>query len=135
MLWDLYGTKVGQLFRVWSTCLKLARDLPRSTHTLLVEGLLVNNLFTVKQQLVGIYVNFFKKLQKSKSQEVRIVSCMVGRCIRSTPGKNLALIERDTGSDPWVTPAWMVIAATPREEVPANEGWRWCLANIFLYLM
>ena len=52
------------------------------------------------------------------------MSCMVGRCIRSTPGKNLALIERDTGSDPWVTPAWMVRAATPREEVTANEGWR-----------
>ena len=104
--------------------MKLAWDLPRSTHTFLVEGLLVRNFFTVKQQLVGRFVNFFKELQKSKSQEVRIVSSMVGRCVRSTTGKNLALIERDTGLDPWVTPAWMVRAATPREEVPANEGWR-----------
>ena len=124
MLWDLYGDKVGQLCRAWSTCVKLAWDLPRSTHTFLVEGLLVKNFFTVKQQLVGRFVNFFKELQKSKSQEVRIVSSMVGRCVRSTTGKNLALIERDTGLDPWVTPAWMVRAATPREEVPANEGWR-----------
>ena len=85
---------------------------------------MVRNLFTFKQQLVGKFVNFFKELQKSKTQEVRIVSSMVGRCVRSTTGKYLAHIERDTGLDPWVTPAWMVRAATPREEVTANEGWR-----------
>ena len=33
MLWDLYGERVGQLCRSWSTCVKLAWDLPRSTHT------------------------------------------------------------------------------------------------------
>ena len=124
MLWDLYGDKVGQLCRAWSTCVKLAWDLPRSTHTFLVEGLLARNFFTVKQQLVGRFVNFFRELQKSKSLEVRIVSSMVGRCVRSTTGKNLALIERDTGLDPWVTPAWKVRAATPREEIPVSEGWR-----------
>jgi hypothetical protein len=124
MLRDLYGDKVGQLLRAWSTCVKLAWDLPRSTHTFLVKGLLARNFFTVKQQLLGRFVNFFRELQKSKSSEVRIVSSIVGRCVRSTTGKNLALIQRGTGLDPWITPALKVGAVTPREEIPVSEGWR-----------
>ena len=49
---------------------------------------------------------------------------MSGRCVRSTTGKNLMQIERDTGLDPWVTPAWKVRATVPRAEVPVSEGWR-----------
>ena len=44
--------------------------------------------------------------------------------MRSTTGKNLALIERETGLDPWLNPGWKVRAAVPREEVPVQEGWR-----------
>ena len=90
----------------------------------LVEGHLVRDLYTVKQQLVGRYVNFFRDLQKSKSSEVRIVSNMVGRCTRSTTGKNMTQIERDTGLDPWRDPAWKIRAAVPREDVPDGEQWR-----------
>ena len=112
------------MYRSWSTSVKLAWDLPRSTHTFLMEGLLARNFFTVKQELVGRFVNFFLGLQRSRSPEVRVVASMAGRCVRSTTGKNLVQIERDTGLDPWVTPAWKVRAAVPREEVPMREGWR-----------
>ena len=124
MLWDLYGEKAGQVFRSWSTCVKLTWGLPRSTHTFLVEGLLARNFFTVKQQLVGRYVNFFRALLSSRSPEVRIVASMAGRCVRSTTGNNLSKIQRETGLDPWVTPAWKVRAAVPRAEVPVSDGWR-----------
>ena len=98
--------------------------ISKDQHTLSWWRVLARNFFTVKQQLVGRFVNFFRDVQKSKSEEVRIVASMVGRCARSTSGRNLALIERYTGLDPWLTPAWMVRAATPREEVPVSEGWR-----------
>ena len=124
MLWDLYGEKAGQVYRSWSTTVKLAWDLPRSTHTFLVEGLLARNFFTVKQQLVGRFVNFFLGLQQSRSSEVRVVASMAGRCVRSTTGRNLIQIERETGLDPWLTPAWKIRAAVPRADVPVSEGWR-----------
>ena len=69
-------------------------------------------------------MNFFLGLQKSKSTEVRVVASMAGRCVRSTTGRNFIQTERDTGLDPWVTPAWKVRAAVPRAEVPVSEGWR-----------
>ena len=108
MLWDLYGEKAGQLYRAWSTSVKLTWDVPRSTHTYLVEDVLAKDFLTVKQQLVGRYVGFFRALLKSKSPEVQIVASMVGRCALSTTGSNLMKIQRETGHDPWVDDSWKI---------------------------
>ena len=96
MLWDLYGEKGGQLCRAWNTSVKTAWGLPGSTHTFIVENLLARDLLTVKQQLVGRFVTFFRSLLLSISPEVRVVANIVGRCARSTTGSNLMRIERET---------------------------------------
>ena len=83
--------------------------------------LLAADLYTVKQQLIGQFVNFFRGLLNSKSQEVRVVANMVGRCARSTTGKNLLVIERETGLDPWLAPAWRIREGVNRSELPARD--------------
>ena len=75
------GNKANQLYNSWSTCVKLTWDLPRSTHTYFVEDVLAKDFFTVKQQLVGRFVNFFQKLLKSPCLELRIAANMAGRCL------------------------------------------------------
>ena len=52
MLWDLYGKEAGKVYRSWNTCVKLAWQVPRSTHTYLVENLLALELPSVKQKLL-----------------------------------------------------------------------------------
>ena len=125
MLWDLFGEKAGQLYRSWRTTVKVTWDVPRSTHTFLVDNLLAPHLPTVKQQLIGRYVNFVKKLFNSISPEVRVVANMVARCARSTTGKNLLCIERETHLDPLLAQPWQIRNAVQREQTPPNEGWRW----------
>ena len=105
----------------WNTSVKTAWGLPRSTHTFIVENLLARDLLTVKQQLVGRFVTFFRSLLLSISPEVRVVANIVGRCARSTTGSNLMQIERETLLDPWVTPGWKVFAAVPRSDVPEQD--------------
>ena len=117
MLWNLFGEKAGMIFNSWSTAVKVTWDVPRSTHRFLVDNLLAADFLTVKQDLIGRYVNFFSGLLKSHSPEVRIVASMVGRSARSTTGKNMLGIERETGLDPWTAKAWSV-----RQEVPRSEG-------------
>ena len=90
----------------------------------LVDCLLAADFYTVKQQLAARFVNFFRSLRESLSPEVRIVANMVGRCVRSNTGKNLANIERETGLDPWRSQAWKVRDKIKRVEVPDKEGWR-----------
>ena len=124
MLWDLNGEMAGQICRSWSTSVKMAWDVPRSTHTWLVDNLLASGFLSVKQQLVGRYVNFVRGLLKSLSPEVKTVANMVTRCARSTTGKNMMNIQRETGLDPWRSQAWMVREHISKAEVPVGEGWR-----------
>ena len=124
MLWDLTSEKVFQIYRAWSTTVKLTWNVPRSTHLYLVDCLLAADFYTVKQQLAARFVSFFRSLRESLSPEVRIVANMVGRCVRSNTGKNLANIERETGLDPWRSQAWKVRDMMKRVEVPDKEGWR-----------
>ena len=85
---------------------------------------MTKGFWTVKQQLVGRYVNFVKKLLNSKSPEVSIVANMAARCARANTGRNLLNIERETFLDPWTSKSWEVREAVRRAEVPSSEGWR-----------
>eukprot|EP00092_Neocalanus_flemingeri_P071168 GFUD01087455.1.p1 GENE.GFUD01087455.1~~GFUD01087455.1.p1 ORF type:complete len:154 (+),score=42.96 GFUD01087455.1:29-463(+) len=107
-----------QIYRSWSTSVKMAWGLPHSTHTWLVANLLSSGFHSVKQQLFGRYVNFVRGLLKSLSTEVRTVASMVARCARSTTGKN---IERETGVGPWRGQAWVKVKKAP---VPPGVAWR-----------
>ena len=53
-----------------------------------------------------------------------MVMNMVGRCARSTTGKNLMNIQREASIDPWTRTGWKVREAVAGAEVPAMEGWR-----------
>ena len=61
MLWDLSSESAGQVYRSWSTCVKLAWDVPRWTHNYLVDNFLGGDLPPVKKKLMCQYVNFFQK--------------------------------------------------------------------------
>ena len=124
MLWELYGNKANQLFNSWSTCVKLAWDIPRSTHTYIVEDVLAKDFFTVKQQLVGRFVDFFQKLLKSPSSEIRVVANMAGRCPQSTTGGNLHKIQLETGLDPWQVSGWKFKESIGRSRVTRQDAFR-----------
>ena len=70
------------------------------------------------------FVNFVEKLLSSTSPEVCMVANMVARSARSTTGRNLLGIQRETGLDPWRAASWEVREAVGRAEVPAMQGWR-----------
>ena len=132
MLWDLSSEMAGMYFRSWNTCVKLAWNVPRSTHTYLVNHLLAVNHSSLREQLLVRYVRFFQKLQKSKSSPVQLLVNIVARDIRSTTGRNLSLIQTETGLDPWKTSAHQVNEALRRESVPDEDNWRLPLLCQFL---
>lgn len=70
MLWDLGSDMVGQYCRVWNTCVKLTYNVPRSTHTYLVENFLASQFVPIQTELLSRYVKFFKSLQLSHSPEI-----------------------------------------------------------------
>ena len=121
MLWDLSSEMAGQFFRAWSTAVKLAWEVPRSTHTYLVNYLLSVNHASFREQILVRYVNFFRKFRKSKATPAKFLAQIVARDIRSTTGRNLHLIQEEANIDPW---AKDVEVKLRREPVPNEDMWR-----------
>ena len=128
MLWDLGGDMANQMYNTWNTAVKLAWDLPRGTHTFLVDNLLSGGLLHVRSDILSRYTGFYRSLRNSVSKEVAILSSIVSRDIRSNTGKNLHFLKVETGLDPLSTPAWKIKEHLQKKRlvVPEVDRWRIC---------
>ena len=125
MLWNLQGDSAEQYFKSWNTCVKLIHQVPRSTYTYLVEGFLASSQTSLRNQILGRYTAFFRKLLNSPSKEVRILASMVSRDPRSTTCKNLRYLRQVTQLELVEEySALRIKAALPVKQVPEREEWR-----------
>ena len=92
-LWQLRGDMAQQMFRTWNTCIKLAWQVPRATHTYMVDNLLSCGISHIRNDILARYVTFLMSLRESPSHEVSVLAHLVGRDIRTTTGNNLHLVR------------------------------------------
>ena len=116
----------NQVFKAWNTCIKLAWQVPRSTHTYFVDMMLSCGISHVRDDILARYVTFLKSLRESPSYEVSVLVHIVGRDVRTDTGNNLHLIRDLTGLDPWACTSMDVkkILRERTREVPAQDLWR-----------
>ena len=86
-LWQLRGEIAQQAFNAWNTCIKLAWQVPRDTHTYMVDMLLSCGISHIRNDVLARYLTFLISLRKSCSKEVSVLVHLVGRDIRTTTGK------------------------------------------------
>ena len=65
MLWDMESDIFGQYCRAWNTCVKLCHNVPRSTHTYLVENVLASEFTPIRTEIMARYGKFYSSLKKS----------------------------------------------------------------------
>ena len=126
MLYNLYDESSQKYFRCWGTLTKLCWDVPRGTHKYFVPNLLTAGHTSIRTNLVGRYVNFYRSLVKSKSEEVALVANIAGRDKSSTTGINLANIQAEMGLNPWTASSMEVRLKLNEGEVqvPPTDLWR-----------
>ena len=100
MLWNLGSDMATQYHNVWTTCVKLAWQVPRATRSYLVDQLLSCDLTSVRVDILARYAKFARGLLTSPSMEVAIMAGVAKRDIRTVTGANLSLIRVETGLDP-----------------------------------
>ena len=100
MLWDLGSDKATQYYKVWTTCVKLAWQVPRATRSYFVDQLLCCDLASARMDILARYAKFARGLLVSPSMEVAVMAGVAKRDIRSVIGTNLSLIRMETGVDP-----------------------------------
>ena len=126
-LWDLGSPETKMFVNAWRTGHKLAWEVPRSCHTYLVQEVLAPHVADLNVCLLLKFVGFFRSLLTSPSSEVVVVALLAARDIRSNLGKNLALVRKATGLDPWVASTGQLRSAlgrAERREVPKADFWR-----------
>ena len=125
-LWNLFGVRAGQVYRAYTTNVKLTWDLPRSTHTWLVTHLLGCGLPTARETILSGFTGFLSRLKKSASWEVRFMAELEVRDATSVTGRNIMMFKRELGTDPrTLTPGQtrdLVRAA--KEPVHPEEEWK-----------
>ena len=127
MLWDLYGVRANQYFNTWNTCVKLCWDVPRGTNTYFIDNMLASQFKSFSTSLKARYVQFFHGLRTSKSNKVQLLAELVGREASSTTGKNLVMLERETGRSPWSTTPAQVSNALSNIVTPVAQLDEWRL--------
>ena len=70
------------------------------------------------------YVSFFRKLRKSTCKEVRVLSEIVARDVRSPTGHNLKQIEKEFECSAWTISGHMLSTMYKETEVPEMDLWR-----------
>ena len=125
MLWDLQGDLANKCFNTWKTCIKLAWEVPRATHSYFLDYL-SGGLVTVRRDVIARYAGFYKSLLTSPCREVNILARMVAKDIRTTTARNLSLLEKTTGGQTWSAPAGKIREELAKREpdVTRVDAWR-----------
>ena len=124
MLWDLQSEGAGMFYRSWNTCVKLAYNIPRSTHTYLVENYLAAEFTPIRTELMARYIKFYDSLLNSKSLEIQVLVNTITKDARSTTSRNLGLVVRETKQELSTLTAKKVRQCVVVPEIPINHGWR-----------
>ena len=97
MLWDLGSDMATQYFNAWKTCVKLTWQAPQATRAYFVDHLLNYGISSVKEDTMTRYTKFVRGLMMSPSMKVAIMCGVVRMDTRTTTGKNLYMMRRETG--------------------------------------
>ena len=126
-LWKLDSDEVNMLFSAWKTGIKLAWDVHQGCRTYLLQTVLAPDITSLKVNLLTQFHGFFRGLLDCPSHEVRVVTLLAARDIRSNLGSNMALLQNQTGLNPWVigrSNLKQELKKAERVMIPDSDIWR-----------
>ena len=121
-LWQFGSESAG--ITSWRTCVKLAWQVPRQTHTYLVDHLLCSGLTSVRSDILARYMKFVRGLMVSPSMEVSVMCGVVAGDVNTTTGHNLNVIRLETGLDPLATSFVKLKEVIGSRLATLPDGWR-----------
>ena len=132
MLWNFDSNSTGMYCRSWNTNIKLAYEVPRETHTYIVENCLATEYKPVVQEMYSRFPKFLKSLKMSASSEVQHLFTVIKNDVQSTTGGNIYTIIKKTGLNPTEILPIHMRSADLKKEVPEHENWRINLLKKYL---
>ena len=130
MIWDLKSEHTEKFFRAWNIQSRLAWNVPRDTHTNLVEEYFCSNIPSLRKQTLSRYPKFVRKLLDSPSREIKFLSNFLLQDQRSVLGRNMKYLSELTNEENVLELSGAEVRSLlPRLEV---ESWRTSLLTTML---
>ena len=127
-LYNFKDAEFEMIAAAWRTGVKLAWGVHRGCHTYLLQQVLAPGMPSLRVDLLVRYRKFFRSLLTSPSPEVQVAALLAARDLRSSAGSNLALLQEETGLDPWTCSVGQLRSALLQaEEVPVPAADAWCV--------
>ena len=117
-LWNLFNGSCEKLYTAWNRAVRLAFEVPRTTHRYLVEE--ISEHSHPKILLMARYLKFHETLQKTSKLGVRFL-CELSKCnLRTVHGQNMWNIRSETKGEV-TSRAIRVLKYAP---APDTDQWR-----------
>ena len=88
----------------------------------------------MRNQVLGRFPAFFRRLEDSPSREVRVMAALAAGWAQTVTARNLSHLRNLTGLDPTTDSFRQLRTALPVKEVPESEQWRLGLLDRLLVL-
>ena len=121
-LWDTFSPNCERLYKAWNVAVRLAWNVPRTTHRYLIEG--ISGCLHPKVMLASRQVKFREQLLSSCKMGVRVLASLDSNDQRCVLGKNMAKLSRECNSNMEDLTRSIVKSRLKYYEVPEEEGWR-----------
>ena len=86
-LWDLFSSDCDRLYKAWNVAVRMAWNLPFTTHRYLVEP--ISQSLHLKVMMASRYVNLVKSLSSSPKYVVRVLTAVCQDDLRTVMGRTL----------------------------------------------
>ena len=92
-LFDLFSSKMNQLYRTWNKAVRILFNVPLNTHTYLIET--ISKSLHPKVMLSSRFVTFHKTNISCKKSSVRLLASLASSDQRTSYGRNLRNISNE----------------------------------------
>ena len=121
-LWDLLSADCERMYKAWNVAVRLACNVPNTTHRYLVEPL--SNSLHLKVMLTSWYVKFVQSLSSSPKYAVRVLAATCMSDLRTVMGRTLRTLANECNCEVSALSSLTVKKSMMYFPVPDGEAWR-----------
>jgi hypothetical protein len=121
-LWDLFSSDSDRLYKSWNVSMRLAMNVPWTTHRYLIES--ISGQLHLQVMLASRLVKFLESLKTSSKLGVRFLAGISESDRRTVMGRSISRLADETGTAAAGLSPSLIKRRMKYFMVPEEQGWR-----------